>query len=199
MHADDFRHDRYGVVSGLRDGGYSDDMTLAALAGNLLSCKSFSRLIRNSIFLLILKLQLCILIDLQPFNCSYIGSSQEPTRGLLHLLQLLFFLILLQVILVSQGLWFLPIKLFYYIYINVDFDFISRYWNYLRKQTFVLESYISKVNWLMNRALFSSHCYLSWGFVAPYLMAMVHVAAALQIYIQGYSYEETTWDRKSVV
>jgi hypothetical protein len=34
MHADDFRYDRCGVVSGLRDGGYSDDMTLAALAGN---------------------------------------------------------------------------------------------------------------------------------------------------------------------
>jgi len=34
MHADDFREDRYGVVSGLRDGGYSDDMTLAAIAGN---------------------------------------------------------------------------------------------------------------------------------------------------------------------
>jgi hypothetical protein len=34
MHADDFRYDCCGVVSGLRDGGYSDDMTLAALAGN---------------------------------------------------------------------------------------------------------------------------------------------------------------------
>jgi hypothetical protein len=34
MHADDFRQDRYGIVSGLRDGGYSDDMTLAAIAGN---------------------------------------------------------------------------------------------------------------------------------------------------------------------
>ena len=34
MHADDFREDRCGVVSGLRDGGYSDDMTLAAIAGN---------------------------------------------------------------------------------------------------------------------------------------------------------------------
>lgn len=38
MHADDFRLDRYGVVSGLRDGGYSDDMTLAAISGiNLLT------------------------------------------------------------------------------------------------------------------------------------------------------------------
>lgn len=34
MHAEDFRKDLYGVVSGLRDGGYSDDMTLAAIAGN---------------------------------------------------------------------------------------------------------------------------------------------------------------------
>lgn len=33
MHADDFRYDRYGVLSGLQDGGYSDDMTLAAIAG----------------------------------------------------------------------------------------------------------------------------------------------------------------------
>ena len=36
MHADDFRQDRCGVFSGLRDGGYSDDMTLAAIAGNIL-------------------------------------------------------------------------------------------------------------------------------------------------------------------
>ncbi|XP_020225557.1 uncharacterized protein LOC109807451 [Cajanus cajan] len=36
MHADDFRQDRYGVVSGLKDGGYSDDMTLAAISGTLL-------------------------------------------------------------------------------------------------------------------------------------------------------------------
>lgn len=33
MHADDFRKNKYGVVSVLRDGGYSDDMTLAAIAG----------------------------------------------------------------------------------------------------------------------------------------------------------------------
>ncbi|KAL3624060.1 hypothetical protein CASFOL_032876 [Castilleja foliolosa] len=33
MHAEDFRTDRHGVVSELREGGYSDDMTLAAIAG----------------------------------------------------------------------------------------------------------------------------------------------------------------------
>ncbi|KAI8538341.1 hypothetical protein RHMOL_Rhmol09G0095200 [Rhododendron molle] len=32
MHADDFRNSRHGVVSDLRDGRYSDDMTLAAIA-----------------------------------------------------------------------------------------------------------------------------------------------------------------------
>lgn len=36
MHAEDFRQDNYSVVSGLRDGGYSDDMTLAAISGNML-------------------------------------------------------------------------------------------------------------------------------------------------------------------
>ncbi|OAY71366.1 hypothetical protein ACMD2_22785, partial [Ananas comosus] len=32
--AEDFRKDLYGIVSGLQDGGYSDDMTLAAIVGN---------------------------------------------------------------------------------------------------------------------------------------------------------------------
>ncbi|KAG8054295.1 hypothetical protein GUJ93_ZPchr0001g29329 [Zizania palustris] len=113
MHADDFRQDLYGVVSGLKDGGYSDDMTLAAIAGQ------YKRLI-----------------------------SSPPVAVFPH-----------------------PLA--------SDLSF-SRYWNYLRKQTFVLESYVSKVNWMMNRALFASHCYLSWGFVWPYIMALVHVVAALR-------------------
>jgi len=113
MHAKDFRKDSYGVVSGLRDGGYSDDMTLAAIAGQ------HKRLI-----------------------------SSPPVAVFPH-----------------------PLA--------SDLSF-PRYWNYLRKQTFVLESYISKVNWLMNRALFSSHCYLSWAFVFPYFMAMIHLATALR-------------------
>ncbi|XP_028806519.1 uncharacterized protein LOC114761340 [Neltuma alba] len=125
MHADDFRQDRYGVVSGLRDGGYSDDMTLAAIAG---AHKS--------------------LITSPP-----VAVFPHPLAS--------------------------------------DLNF-GRYWNYLRKQTFVLESYTTKVNWMMNRALFTSHCYLSWGFVAPYFMATIHVAAALRSHVKGYSLEELT-------
>ncbi|EFH62275.1 hypothetical protein ARALYDRAFT_319569 [Arabidopsis lyrata subsp. lyrata] len=127
MHADDFRQDRYGVVSGLRDGGYSDDMTLASLAG------AHKRLI-----------------------------TSPPVAVFPH-----------------------PLA--------SDLSF-GRYWNYLRKQTFVLESYISKVNWIMNKALFAVHCYLSWGFVAPYVMAVIHITSALRIYIKGYhQLEDTTF------
>ncbi|KAH7513978.1 hypothetical protein FEM48_Zijuj11G0040000 [Ziziphus jujuba var. spinosa] len=124
MHADDFRHDYCGVVSSLKDGGYSDDMTLAAIAG------AHKRLI-----------------------------TSPPVAVFPHPL--------------ARDLSF------------------SRYWNYLRKQTFVLESYATKVNWVMNRALFTSHCYLSWGFVAPYVMGMIHIIAALRIFIKGYTVEET--------
>lgn len=49
MHANDFRTDRHGIVSGLRDGGYSDDMTLAAVAGNIYFSRSivFSTLVKH--------------------------------------------------------------------------------------------------------------------------------------------------------
>ncbi|KAI3969003.1 hypothetical protein MKW92_020766 [Papaver armeniacum] len=125
MHADDFRKDLYGVVTGLRDGGYSDDMTLAAIAGQ------HKRLITSP-----------------------------------------------------------PVAVFPHPHAS-DLSF-PRYWNYLRKQTFVLESYINRVNWIMNRALFAVHFYLSWGFVAPYIMAMIHTAAALRVYFRGYSFDGTS-------
>ncbi|XP_077217733.1 uncharacterized protein LOC143852224 isoform X2 [Tasmannia lanceolata] len=126
MHADDFRNDLYGLVSGLRDGGYSDDMTLAAISG------AHKRLIFSP-----------------------------------------------------------PVAIFPHPLAS-DLTF-PRYWNYLRKQTFVLESYISKVNWMMNRALFSSHCYLSWGFVAPYFMAIIHIAAAVRAQFSDYPLKEATF------
>ncbi|XP_020577062.1 uncharacterized protein LOC110022451 [Phalaenopsis equestris] len=65
-----------------------------------------------------------------------------------------------------------------------------RYWNYLRKQTFVLESFIDDVNWMMNRALFSSHIYLSWSFVVPYFMAVMHIGAALRAPYSKYPIRE---------
>lgn len=71
---------------------------------------------------------------------------------------------------------------------------MHRYWNYLRKQTFVLESYTTKVNQIMNRALFSVHTYLSWGFVAPYFVALIHVTAALRFHSKGYLNDGTVFN-----
>ncbi|GAA0160171.1 hypothetical protein Leryth_001097 [Lithospermum erythrorhizon] len=126
MHADDFRNDNCGVVSGLRDGGYSDDMTLAAIAG------AHKKLI-----------------------------SSPPIAVFPH-----------------------PLA--------TDLTF-PRYWNYLRKQTFVLESYTFKINKIMNRALFIVHFYLSWGFVAPFFMSTFNVVAGLRYYYEGYILEDTTF------
>lgn len=125
MHADDFRKNRYGLVTGLRNGGYSDDMTLAAVAG------AHKRLISSP-----------------------------------------------------------PVAIFVHPLAN-DITF-SRYWNYLRKQTFVLESYNSNVNWMMNRALFFVHCYCSWGYVSPFIMAFFHLAAALRFLFSSYPYNEAS-------
>ncbi|KAE9588169.1 putative ceramide glucosyltransferase [Lupinus albus] len=142
------------AISGLRDGGYSDDMTLAAIAG-----------FRNS-----------TIIDLF-FLCNYsifsLESSLSACTGAHKKL-------------ISSP----PVAVFPHP-LATDLNF-GRYWNYLRKQTFVLESYTTKVNQIMNRALFAVHCYLSWGFVAPYFMAMIHVAAALRFYFKGYLLEEVT-------
>ncbi|XP_057839155.1 uncharacterized protein LOC131049143 isoform X2 [Cryptomeria japonica] len=124
MHADDFRTDRYGLVTGLRNGGYSDDMTLAAVAG------AHKRLI-----------------------------SSPPVAIFVHPL--------------SSDLTF------------------SRYWNYLRKQTFVLESYNTNVNWMMNRGLFIFHCYCSWGYVSPFVMAFFHLIAAFRCTFSNYPFSES--------
>ncbi|KAL7597921.1 hypothetical protein Lser_V15G25662 [Lactuca serriola] len=127
MHADDFRTDKHGIVSQLEDGGYSDDMTLAAIAG------AHKRLIRSP-----------------PFSVFPHPLASDIT--------------------------------------------LSRYWNYLRKQTFVLESYTTYENWIRNRALFCTHCYLSWGFVAPYVMAVFHVVAAIRLKLNEYFLEDHIFD-----
>ncbi|KAL2927862.1 Ceramide glucosyltransferase 1 [Bienertia sinuspersici] len=147
MHADDFRNDNYGVVSELRDGGYSDDMTLAAIAA-----------VRS------------VLYPLVKDN----NEVCQAVSGRAH-----------KKLITSPPVAVFPHPL------ASDLSF-SRYWNYLRKQTFVLESYVSKINWIMNRALFSVHCYFSWGFVAPYVMAVIHVAAAFRMRYKAHSIEEET-------
>ncbi|KAL3678207.1 hypothetical protein R1sor_021163 [Riccia sorocarpa] len=114
MHADDFRNNRYGLVTGLRYGGYSDDMTLAAVAAA---------------------------------NKRIISSPPDT-------------------------IFFHPLG-------RATF---KQYWNYLRKQSIVLETHITTVNYLMNRALFYTHCWLSWGLCFPYLTSLIHLLVILRYF-----------------
>ncbi|RHN43619.1 putative ceramide glucosyltransferase [Medicago truncatula] len=146
MHADDFRQDRYGVVSGLKDGGYFDDMTLAAIAGTSLFLNAYS----------------CAITIMLSFAGAHKRLITSP-----------------------------PLALFPHP-LATDLNF-GRYWNYLRKQTFALESYTTNINWMMNRALSGVHCYVSWALVASFLMAMIHLAAVFRFYSKGYSLEEMAY------
>ena len=58
---------------------------------------------------------------------------------------------------------------------------VFRYWNYLRKQTIVLETYNTTFNYWMNRGLFFVHCWLSWSFVFPYITTLIHLIVALRV------------------
>ena len=46
---------------------------------------------------------------------------------------------------------------------------LSRYWNYLRRQLYVMDTYVSPHNRRINHAMLALHTYLSWAFVLPCL------------------------------
>lgn len=41
------------------------------------------------------------------------------------------------------------------------------YWNYLRRQLFVMDTYASAHNQRVNHTMLALHCYLSWAIVIP--------------------------------
>ncbi|GAQ86905.1 Glucosylceramide Synthase (UDP-glucose-dependent) [Klebsormidium nitens] len=112
MHADDWRTDRYGMATAWKNGGYSDDLILASIAGD----------------------------NGRKVICPPMAVFLYPLSGKCT---------------------------------------VGRYWNYLRRQIFVLETYCSLHNQIVNRALFLAHCYLSWGLVLPLVPTAVHLALSL--------------------
>lgn len=46
---------------------------------------------------------------------------------------------------------------------------LRTYWNYLRRQLFVMDTYASPHNRRVNHTMLALHCYLSWALVAPLL------------------------------
>eukprot|EP00850_Spirogloea_muscicola_P013057 SM000087S23339 [mRNA] locus=s87:49953:54292:- [translate_table: standard] len=143
MLADDWRTDRYGICGALRDGGYSDDMILASVAG---VC---DRIVLHApvSFLLMLAVEV-------PAAAN--GRSIHVP---------------------SFAVFFHPLPA------NLTWE---RYWNYLRRQIFVLETYSSLYNRVLNRLLFLVHCYLSWGLVIPFLVAELHMLRLGALYWSMY-------------
>lgn len=58
----------------------------------------------------------------------------------------------------------------------LDGDYnLKRYWNYLRRQLFVLDTYSSSHNRRTNHSLALLHCYGSWSFVIPCLLVFARI------------------------
>eukprot|EP00850_Spirogloea_muscicola_P010612 SM000063S20002 [mRNA] locus=s63:263064:267377:+ [translate_table: standard] len=131
MLADDWRTDRYGICGALRDGGYSDDMILASVAGD--SC-SVANILGG-----------CLDVSDPLFLWLAIFDRYSTTS---------------------------PLHVYHK---SLAIGVPCKYWNYLRRQIFVLETYSSLYNRVLNRVLFLVHCYLSWGLVIPFLVAELHM------------------------
>lgn len=108
FHAEDLRDDRFGFLAAWADGGYSDDLTLAA-------------------------------------RCTQLGL-----------------------------LVMCPPHAIYPQWLEGSYS-LRRYWNYLRRQLFVLDTYTSPHNRRTNHALAALHCYGSWGFVLPVVTVFARV------------------------
>lgn len=51
----------------------------------------------------------------------------------------------------------------------------GRYWNYLRRQLFVMDTYVSAHNRRVNHCMLLLHPLLSWGFVLPTIAGRLSV------------------------
>ena len=62
---------------------------------------------------------------------------------------------------------------------------LGRYWNYLRRQLYVMDTYACAAAARTNHTMLALHSYLSWAFVAPALLAglrgATQAAALLQV------------------
>ncbi|BDA40970.1 hypothetical protein COCOBI_01-6250 [Coccomyxa sp. Obi] len=59
----------------------------------------------------------------------------------------------------------------------------GRFWNYLRRQLYVMDTYANSHNEHLNHAMLALHCYLSWAFVAPAAISSLQVAAYIYQWI----------------
>ena len=71
-------------------------------------------------------------------------------------------------------------------FLDADYS-MNRYWNYLRRQLVVLDTYASDHNRRTNHVMAVLHCYFSWAFVLPIVLVcakiVVHIVALLAIHL----------------
>lgn len=56
---------------------------------------------------------------------------------------------------------------------------MKKYWNYLRRQLYVLDTYSSTSNRITNYSLAALHCYGSWGYCIPLYLVAAHALIGL--------------------
>lgn len=68
----------------------------------------------------------------------------------------------------SPGSWFVPLRYQWWCHCRLDGEYdAARYWNYLRRQVYVMDTYASPLNRQINHAFMVIHSYLSLAFVLP--------------------------------
>ena len=76
----------------------------------------------------------------------------------------------------------------------------ARYWNYLRRQLYVMDTYACAAGRRTNHTMLMLHACLSWAFVAPAVLAALQgfVAAAWLLQVSlSYHFRRATCDSQS--
>ena len=55
----------------------------------------------------------------------------------------------------------------------------GQFWNYLRRQLYVMDTYCNAHNRSLNHTMLALHSYLSWAFILPLMMTIAEVFAAV--------------------
>ena len=61
----------------------------------------------------------------------------------------------------------------------------QQFWNYLRRQLYVMDTYCNAHNKRLNHTMLALHSYLSWAFIIPVILTGIELVAALPLWPAG--------------
>ena len=61
----------------------------------------------------------------------------------------------------------------------------QQFWNYLRRQLYVMDTYCNAHNKHLNHTMLALHSYLSWAFIIPVILTGIELFAALPLWTAG--------------